>query len=130
MKKSLLMMACLGICAFVLTSCAKDSGFSAGTEMSGEELEKYRGQLLAAQDADKEPAASEKEDVPTISDQEKEEAELSVVYYTENGTVWHAERDCSYLKRSQNVLEGSVEGAAIAGKTRPCSSCAKAYKEE
>ncbi len=120
MKKSLLMMACLGICAFVLTSCSKDHGFSAGNEMSGEELEKYREQLLAEQNEEK---ADEQEP------EEPADEPLEVVYYTENGTVWHADRNCSYLKRSQNVLEGSVEGAAIAGKTRPCSACAAHIEE-
>ena len=121
MKKSLLLMAFLGICAFVLTSCSKDHGFSAGTEMSGDELEKYRAQLLAEQAKEEQPADPEPE--------EPADEALSVVYYTENGTVWHADRNCSYLKRSQNVLEGSVEGAAIAGKTRPCSACAAHIEE-
>ena len=122
MKKSLLFMACVGICACFLTACGRDKSFSAGTEMSAEELRLYRERLLAQkeQEAPAEPEEPEQEPLE----------ELDTCYYTENGTVWHADRNCSYLKRSQNVLEGSVEGAAIAGKTRPCSSCAAAYIEE
>lgn len=122
MKRSLLFMACLGICALFLTACTKEKAFSAGTEMTAEELRLYRERLLAEQEAEN----TEQAPAPEVSD----ETELSVCYYTTNGSVWHADRNCSYLKRSQNVLEGSVEGAAIAGKTRPCSSCAAAYIED
>ena len=123
--KKLLMRACLGICALALAACAKERGFSAGTEMSAEELKAYRERLLAQQ------AEAEQKEEPAAPEAPAEEDELlDVCYYTQNGTVWHADRNCSYLKRSQNVLQGSVEGAAIAGKTRPCSSCAAAYTEE
>ena len=122
MKKSLLFMACLGLCACLLTACAREEGFSAGTEMTAEELRLYREKLLAQ----KEEAPAEKEP----EDEAPTDVSELVCYYTENGSVWHADRNCSYLKRSQNVLEGSVEGAAIAGKERPCSGCAAADIEE
>ena len=119
MKKRFLFMACLGLCACLLTACTKETSFSAGTEMSADELRLYRERLLAQkqqeEDAENKPAA---------------DVEELVCYYAENGSVWHIDRECSYLKRSKNVLEGSVEGAAIAGKTRPCSGCASAYIEE
>ena len=126
MKRSLLFMACLGLCACLLTACAKKTDFSAGTEMTAEELRQYREKLLAQKEQAKQEESAE--DVGA----EKPVTDLAdlICYYTENGSVWHADRNCSYLKRSQNVLEGSAEGAAIAGKSRPCSGCAAAYIEE
>ena len=132
MKKSLLLMACIGVCACVLAACAKDKAFSAGTELTADEIRAYRERLQAERLA-KEEAENAPEEAPDVAPDETVEEEsdeaLEVCYYTENGSVWHADRDCSYLKRSQNVLSGSVEGAAIAGKNRPCSSCAAAYQE-
>ena len=119
MRRSLLLMACVGLCALAFSACTKDRAFSAGTEMNAEEMKLYRERLLAEKEEGEVPEAEPEEPVP-----------LETCYYTENGTVWHADRECAYLKRSKNVLNGSVEGAAIAGKTRPCSSCAAAYIED
>ncbi len=44
-------------------------------------------------------------------------------YYTAGGTVWHYDRSCGALARSGNVLSGTVDGALLDGKTRPCSRC-------
>ena len=47
-----------------------------------------------------------------------------VVYWTQNGEVWHTEQDCRYLK-NKSVISGSQEDAIDAGKSRLCSSCGK-----
>ena len=47
-----------------------------------------------------------------------------VVYWTQNGEVWHTEKDCRYLK-NKSVISGSQEEAIDAGKSRLCSSCGK-----
>ena len=47
-----------------------------------------------------------------------------VVYWTQNGEVWHTEQDCRYLK-NKDILSGTQEDALGAGKSRLCSSCGK-----
>jgi hypothetical protein len=39
--------------------------------------------------------------------------------------VYHKDRDCYHLKKSQSVSEGSVEQAVSLGKERLCASCEK-----
>lgn len=45
----------------------------------------------------------------------------SVVYWTPNGSVWHADPGCSSLARSKVVNSGTVEQS---GKSRGCKKCA------
>jgi hypothetical protein len=47
------------------------------------------------------------------------------VYWTKSGSVYHRDRDCYHLKKSQSVSEGSVEQAVSLGKERLCASCEK-----
>jgi hypothetical protein len=47
-----------------------------------------------------------------------------VVYWTQNGEVWHTKEDCRYLK-NKDVISGSQKDAIDAGKSRLCSSCEK-----
>ena len=123
MKRSILLMACLGVCALLVTACGKQKTFSAGTEMSAEEAQAYRERLLAegadGQAPDAEPEEENAEILPP-----------AVCYYTEKGSKWHIHADCQYLQNSKDVLEGTLEGAALAGKTGPCSRCAAMYIEE
>jgi hypothetical protein len=121
MKRSLLLMACVGLCALALAACGKEEDFSAGKRMNAEETRALRDKMLAEQ----------KKPEPEQTPAEEEAAELpDVCYYTEKGGKWHASADCRYLKNSTDVLEGSVESAALAGKNQPCSACAAAYIED
>ena len=54
-----------------------------------------------------------------------ENAAEDAVYFTENGSVWHKDKECSSLKRSKNILSGTVEDAAAQGKTAPCKRCSE-----
>ena len=45
------------------------------------------------------------------------------VYWTENGTVYHLDDRCSTLRRSEHILQGSIEDALLAKKERACKSC-------
>ncbi len=49
--------------------------------------------------------------------------EILVVYWTERGKAYHADRDCHYIADSKQVHEGTADEAAQAGKEKPCSSC-------
>lgn len=45
------------------------------------------------------------------------------VYWTENGTVWHADKSCGHISKKQELQCGSVEAAVSFGKERGCSFC-------
>lgn len=123
MKKSLIWMACVGLCALALAACSKEDRFSAGKRLHADDAQDMREKLLAEQA--QAPATEEKE--PEV---EVEDALPVVCYYTEKGGKWHASANCRYLKNSTDILEGSVEGANYAGKNQPCSVCAAAYIKE
>ena len=46
-----------------------------------------------------------------------------IVYWTENGSVWHKTKDCSSLSRSKNIISGSELDAISSGKERVCKRC-------
>lgn len=48
---------------------------------------------------------------------------VSVVYWTENGTVYHLKKDCSSLRHSTYILQGSIAEALAAKKERVCKTC-------
>jgi hypothetical protein len=45
------------------------------------------------------------------------------VFYTKNGSVYHLSHECSYLSKSNEIIQGSPENAAATGITRVCSRC-------
>lgn len=75
--------------------------------------------------------ASDTQSVPTSSEENAAQTETvapesektgTVCYYTPNGTKYHLDRNCRYLKNSDVVLETDTETAASQGLT-PCSVC-------
>ena len=46
-----------------------------------------------------------------------------IVYWTENGSVWHINSKCSSLSRSSKIEFGGEEEALTAGKERLCKKC-------
>ena len=117
MKKSLILMACVSVVALAFASCHRESGFSAGTEMTADEIKAYREKLL-----------TESTEEPTPEQDVSSDAFPDVCYYVESGSVWHTSKSCSALKRSENIIESSPEGAENAGKARPCSKCASNWQ--
>ena len=59
----------------------------------------------------------------TDSDTTSDEIIVSVVYWTESGSVWHNKKDCSALARSKIIMSGSTHDAVEAGKERVCKRC-------
>lgn len=49
----------------------------------------------------------------------------ATVYWTPGGKSYHNSRDCSTLKRSKTINEGSLNDALAAGKADPCNVCVK-----
>ncbi|MCI6675624.1 MAG: hypothetical protein MSG78_01710 [Clostridiales bacterium] len=52
-------------------------------------------------------------------------SKASVFFWTPNGKSYHADQNCSSLRRSKTILSGSETDAAAAGKTTLCSMCSK-----
>ncbi len=140
MRRLFLIAATLGLCVFALMGCRNKPAFDAGASLSAEELEALR---ISLQEKEKEEGPSgENTPDPTPengggNDDEQEsspggelEENKTVVYYTVSGEVYHSDRDCSYLKKSTNVIEGSVVQAAESGKTRHCGTCAKGAQND
>ena len=50
-----------------------------------------------------------------------------IVFYTNTGTKWHSTKDCTYLKKSKEILEGSLE--SVIDGLSPCSACASSDTE-
>jgi hypothetical protein len=73
-----------------------------------------------------ETTPEETETAPAEETAESETVAVSgKVYWTKGGSVYHKDRDCYHLKKSQSVSEGSVEQAVSLGKERLCASCEK-----
>ena len=131
MKKKLILMACLGMCALALAACGKEKTGEAGKEMSAEELRAYRDRLAAeAETASTDDTPAEAPVETDVTAEETTEADDLVCFYTEKGTKWHVRENCQYLKNSKEIMVGDPESAAAAGKVTPCSACAAAYIED
>ena len=130
MKRSLILVACLSVIAAALAACHRDGGFSAGTEMSADEIRAYREKLLAENLSESTSSEGTPQESEEETDPENGESQTlpEVCYYVESGEVWHASKSCSSLKKSKNIIESDPEGAEAAGKARPCSKCASAWK--
>lgn len=66
---------------------------------------------------------TEPQAVGSKDDQTEPQEEL--YYWTAGGEVWHKSADCRYLKKSKEILSGTVSDAKDAGKERACSGCCK-----
>ena len=48
-----------------------------------------------------------------------------IVYWVENGSVWHLRTSCGYIKDGSDLFYGSEEDALLCGKEKVCSNCVK-----
>lgn len=58
----------------------------------------------------------------------KDDLQEEIVYITKNGSVFHRQKDCSYIKRSVKKIEGSIIDTLRnvgGGKYYPCIMCMK-----
>lgn len=127
----------------MLTSCnfdESDNIFKGGQLLDAEQMSQIKNDILNAEGnpeesgktVDTEDESKTESTMDTGSGDDKdnvEQTELetdcdSLVYWTKNGTVWHTDRECSRIKKS-DVVEGTVEEAIAAGKERICSFCDK-----
>ena len=101
MKRAVIVLAALFLLLFA--GCAKSDGFDAGETLSGEELEQMQKSLL------------EEKNQPATPPEKIE------CYYTASGSVYHKDRNCSFLKNAKEVLGGTIEEATVTRALRPCS---------
>lgn len=60
----------------------------------------------------------------TIETKDNTENDSSIVFWTENGEVYHSKENCRYLK-NKNYMTGTIQQAIESGKERLCSTCGK-----
>lgn len=106
------------------------------TESSTKESHSYYSESYSIHITDTSKPSSEKLDDATVIETETEaspETESTtesasiapeIVYWTENGEVYHTKETCRYLK-NKSYISGSVQQAVEKGKDRICSSCSK-----
>ena len=67
----------------------------------------------------------EDEDLNTEQNRNEDEKfeQSAVFFWTPNGKSYHADQNCTYLKRSKTIISGTEQEAKEAGKTTVCSVC-------
>ena len=73
------------------------------------------------------------EQMPTLEEKSKKTdpvMPLSMCYFTQAGTVWHADRECFYIKTAAEIFSATPEHAMLSGKAKPCSRCVKLHNAE
>ena len=67
---------------------------------------------------------NDSDNTTTPETKENTENDSSVVFWTENGEVYHSKETCRYLK-NKNYMTGTIQQAIENGKERLCSTCGK-----
>ena len=62
--------------------------------------------------------------IPNTKTKISSNANNKKVYFTQNGKSYHYDKNCSTLKRSKTILEGSKQEAISLGHADPCNICA------
>lgn len=115
MKKTAVLFAALGVGAAALAVLSR--------KMTKNEEKAVAEQVPEA------PVSELPENAPEMAETDTV-MPLSACFYTESGTVWHADRDCFYIKTAAEIFSDSPEGARLAGKQKPCSRCAQLHNAE
>ncbi|MCI8388550.1 MAG: hypothetical protein HFE63_08820 [Clostridiales bacterium] len=59
----------------------------------------------------------------TTAESVESNRQTDVVYWVENGEVWHTRVNCPSLSRSKNIRSGTLAEAMNVGKARVCKRC-------
>ena len=83
--------------------------------------------VLSSPAASAEPAASPESTAaslePTASPEETVSPESAIVYWTPSGKKYHSTDRCRTLKRSKQILSGTLSEAKSSGHSEPCKVC-------
>ena len=112
-------MACSVLVVCVLfCSCGSNEDFYVG---NGKDKDSVRDEIFG-ENSTEDDSFDESSNVGTALPDDAPDK----VYFTESGTVWHTKRDCSHIRNSASVIEGTLSEALDKGKGKQCSSCAEA----
>ncbi|MCQ2427125.1 MAG: hypothetical protein MJ137_01815 [Clostridia bacterium] len=116
-KQLTVKLLCIIIClaSAALQGCGERFGhddFYAGETVTPEQLESIAGMIRDEQT----------EKYPALTGDEGEQ----LFCWTPGGSVYHRSRACFSLNSSGEVINGTLDEALAAGKTRPCSVCGNA----
>lgn len=59
----------------------------------------------------------------TVLTSENTAGDDGIVYWTDGGSVWHTDKECTSLSHSVDIRSGTVEKAIGCGKSRACKRC-------
>ena len=98
----------------LLPACAPSGNFSAGRPLTKDDLASLSAELFTQPEE------------PTTEDATKEPSpnrEPVTVYWTEEGSVYHSDKNCYHLKSAKSVRSGTLLTARMNGKEKACSHC-------
>ena len=130
LKKNVKIFVLVIALALVLPSCAVEGDFYGGVELDDSKMSEIKMSVLGTEQGEAVSRSDEKdqEEIVESAESSREDESLTVeesagtVYWTKNGQVWHYDKDCRYIKKS-DVVSGSLDAAKSEGKERACSSC-------
>ena len=114
-----------------LLAAIKGEIFSEGSDEGGTKVEsEYSDKSDMETESSREESLSMSDDSHTNelvdnSSESSNENIGNICYWTESGSVWHTYKDCYHIKKSTNILSGTVEEAKEEGKSHICTACAK-----
>ncbi len=104
----------LPLCLLLMgtVACAPTNAFDAGQPLSRDELASISEAIFAT-----EPSPSAESHVP------------GTVHWSAGGSVYHADRNCYHLRRTETVISGTEDEAIAAGIGRSCADCGTVESE-
>jgi len=114
----------------ILTICMLSCDFdesrhhlSGGVLLDDEKISEIKNEVLSEATKADENKEEKTEAATPKPIEENTEEQNDVVYWTESGTVWHKNADCSHIKNSSKIFSGKISDAQDAGKSKACSRC-------
>ena len=106
---------------------------SGGELLDEEKMSEIKNEVLSVItfETDTEEVTDSKNDLTGDSDETVTDGQNNIdtdeitVYWTKSGSVWHTSADCYHLRKSTEILSGTVTEAQEAGKLKLCSNCGK-----
>ena len=126
MRKSLTVWVIALILAISMTSCSLldiNDRYVGGELLDDEMMSEIMDEIFSDKsDIGEDENFSETEGADNNESVDNADGE-EIVYWVENGEVWHTHKDCVSIKDSTPILSGSVDKALEEGKTRLCTRC-------